>query len=502
MSDWITINQAAANLGVSPAKIQELIDRGEIDCQEEEDGQTLVLAADVSEMRDFLDPTEPGAPGGSTQPTKSATVNRKSKIKNRKSLNGFPPATDFPNNPKSPAGHPLLTTAQAAKILGVTIDRVGEAMRQGLIDGDKEGGRWMVNHFSLRRYFDRKQKWLALGSYAKYHFAERRRYKAVLAGEDDVRPKKEVALSEPIPYERWISAPEAQETLQLTKTGFRRLAIAEGLTKVRRKVEPPPGANRRAPHTHAFYLMHEIEALTDRRDGQAKRLTPQQWNHDLRRPAIQKLNGPPPAGTITVRQAAEMLGITKDAVHQKVESGRLIAYQKSIGHRGSRIYLSERQIIRLSQDEEYLKRHNARVHGGSSIVDEMDRPGWLRKAGLHDPERVPKKRAIDRGHGELLTTAQAARILGVSRLAVLALRRRGRIQGYRAKSAKAHSHTAWWFFKEADIFALAGDRKYVAARDAAKAAAVTPKERRFPTEEEWVECWKANQMGREPRGAR
>jgi hypothetical protein len=159
------------------------------------------------------------------------------------------------------------------------------------------------------------------------------------------------------------------------------------------------------------------------------------------------------------------------------------------GKPGSRLFLSERQIVRYGTDPDRIKRRAAALRRTgarppSPLGCETEHEIWLENTGIAAAVRYAEKSNIDRQHGEFLNARQAAKLIGIEVRTLHRLRQRGRITGYQRPRRKAdQGGNKWWFYKRTDVDALLLDRDYTQRRDTARANKLRSLGRRMPESE-------------------
>ncbi len=522
---WLTLKESAERLRTTVEQVEEYIDNREIDYDEDENGAIYAALADVDDMAALICPAPDPNPHPALTPTLSP---RKSKTANRKSRTGylaladglgapFPSASEYADHPKSPGGVPLIPVKEAAKLLKITARSVYRILERGQLDGYKEEGRWSVRLDSCERYAGFQQHWASRdGGWTPFgrQFKKRRSYiphpkPSSSSSSDDVHgsPTRVDARESAAPDPYWISANEAADLLQLNICYFRKLALKRNLTREKSRVPLYLEGERqrnRPPRRMTGYLMHEVVNLMDERDRTQKTMSPSEWKRKSQRPIV-RANVEPPTGDrlISVKQAADLLGVRVPSVVSYIARGRLFAWQQKPGKRGSKVWLSERQVERYRDNPDRLRRRGYTIGAevfGAGPANPADTPEWVEESGLLDEERKPKRPNRDREYGEYFTTRQVARVLGICPASIRELRRRGRLIGYRSHNANPNSIGAWWFYRKEDVYALKEDRQYAFLHKRSKATQQRPGVPRELTEEELYEFIKINAFGRPPRG--
>jgi hypothetical protein len=265
------------------------------------------------------------------------------------------------------------------------------------------------------------------------------------------------------------------------------------------------------------------------------------------------------SGWVGSKVAGEILGVCTERMADLARRGALPVYQKRPGQRGSPLYFRVSDVERLAAREERGRRKERLAQGVTRVGgvrgvegvmgvmgvmgvtgvmgvmgvnkgsrdeheddDEDDSkrrrrrfiPEWEEK-GLAEYDPLQASPLTERDYGEFYTVRQVAIMLGVTTGRVRELRKSGRLTGHQ-RPARYWNHkwrgreptkgtSRWWFFRKEDVHKLQSDPGYCKGRRAfEKSLTAEGKEARFmkkfPTEEEIWEYWKANQFGRGPRG--
>jgi hypothetical protein len=345
-----------------------------------------------------------------------------------------------------PAGE-WYTVAEAAQILGVTHEYVGQLARQGRIYRLREDGKSWISALDVNNL-------------------------AAIRGRPQ-RPSLDPQPSTPDPQPIWITPARAADILHLTVSAVHKLAREGRLQR------------SREARAESRFLLSGVESLAAwrraRRNRWPDRFNSLTWWGDRSR--IQKLD--PGETLITTQQAAEILGITKEAVTNLVRRGLLPAYQKRPGQQGSPLLLREIQVMNLAAQPGYQRRRASADKRFASqspndpitqspndpITQRPDDPNMTSGWPDHDLPPVPQRGPTvtsGRDYGEYYTTRQAAIVLGVSPSRIRAMCRTGRLKGIQRRPRwKKHPYrrepctgNRWWFFRKEDVHVLQADSEY------------------------------------------
>ncbi len=233
----------------------------------------------------------------------------------------------------------------------------------------------------------------------------------------------------------WVTLDEAVSMLGLTRGFVLRASKERGYT-------------RRQAHCRAspFFLRSEINSWVDfRRLGR-------DWkrNHPISASApryTEKMDVETAQRLfIGVKEAAAILGVSGVTVAGMVYNGRLVSYQSAPGHRGSRLWFSRREVTRLAEDPERLRRRANYEKGRTS-------------AGPKD--RGPQMARTVRGGvpNGWLTAREAGERLGVSPHRIHALRRSGMLRG--EQIWRKHKPLKFWYYPDYEVLRLMEEREEV-----------------------------------------
>jgi hypothetical protein len=169
---------------------------------------------------------------------------------------------------------------------------------------------------------------------------------------------------------------------------------------------------------------------------------------------------------ITTREAAEILRTSVQAVRWIVRYGYLPCYQKKPNCPGSRMWLRHLHVTN------YAKRYTKQPT--PEPKDELIAGGW-EKHDIEPYDLYRPSRHMARDYHPYYSTRQAAMVLGIGAGCIRALRLRGRIKGYRARTKHQIRWkrwgvpddavgNRWWFFLKEDIHAFQADPQYARRR--------------------------------------
>jgi hypothetical protein len=260
-----------------------------------------------------------------------------------------------------------------------------------------------------------------------------------------LEPQVEVCRPFPI---GWVGWKEGAAALQVSPNQFLRLARRHGL---QRRIAPGAGRPR------YVYDSIEIAALAERRLAASPPPAPGKrldwWGSRRVKMELNEFDG-----WLTVREAAQLLGVNTRSISFLCNTGKLPCHQKQPGVSGSRLYVPHHHVLRL---KERLAESKGRAAYEKGLRRDASQAVYIDKEefGIFDvPDRGWSK-ACERDHGEYYSTRQAANVLGVRPNSVRLLMRRGRLTGHRINK-KRRSSRPWWFFKKADVDALLADSEY------------------------------------------
>lgn len=367
-------------------------------------------------------------------------------------------------------GVPLVTQQEAAEFLGITLAQICHLEANGRLNYIQEGRKRWVLLDEVEAYARDQAHWQALaGRWTPFGRLPKR-----IGRRDDLQPERELpshtlpaieAAAPPAEEEHWVTGAYAAGLFGLSYVAARALMMRHG---VRRKVEEPEGGVRRPGRPTYLYLLEDIEALVRLREREESRrsIAPGAWREGpTRKPFIRSaLEAPPGDRLVTRVEAAAQLGVHVNTVTALVMKGILFGWQRIPGIHGCPLMLSERQVRRVANDPERIRRQQAQREGGLKDkrheIAEANRDGWLEEVGLAG-RGGGRRPWIERDFGEYFTVAQAARAMGVSRQTVYGFRARGRLRGYQKPVRKGEGNGCkWWFFRKDDVYALLADRSY------------------------------------------
>lgn len=403
-------------------------------------------------------------------------------------------------------GTELLATEEVRGRLGISATQARNLLACGRINGVKEGGRWWALSSEVEAYGQDQEYWRQLGGRwtpfgrmakgqrkSEYELAdEDRRQTTEDAGQTtDDRPqtveyeyeyedtgattdggRRTAGGDELIGGERWIRVGEAADIMALHYTTVARLARGGRLVS-KIVIEPDRVSGRghvkhhrvmRIELSSVLRLMADREVAADRRG-----ISPRQWREgSTLKPLIRsKIEAPPGDPLISRSEAAWLLGVTPARVSVLVGKGRLFGWQRFPGKHGCPLWLSERQVLRLSQDSGWQRGH---------ACAKGERPGRLDDwpAGLQTPMEefmdghrlapvvfAEEGPATQRDRGEFFTTRQVGQLLGISQGSVQSLRLTRRLRGYQRRRVPGDGvGKKWWFYRKDDVYALLADSEY------------------------------------------
>ena len=288
--------------------------------------------------------------------------------------------------------------------------------------------------------------------------------------------RKSTNQTTPDPLE-WISATDAATRLQLGRKRVMLLAREDGIT-----------TQKAHPTAEPYYLRREIESWAElrglRRQWLARHKEPcrhNRWTEKIDAETAERL-------FINSDEAAALLGVTRATVTNMVRFGRLVCYQTEPGRRGARLYFSRREVLRIAQDPDHIKRRESQRQRGT--FDKANRQG-----------RIPHARMVHEGIPQgWLTVREAAQQLGVSPNRVLAMRKSGHLEGQRIW--RKNKPLRYWYFPDYEIERyLALRQEAQESRQAAQSATAPPAESFVPPAPPPKRASPFDDIGPEPKWA-
>ena len=257
----------------------------------------------------------------------------------------------------------------------------------------------------------------------------------------------------------WVSSKLAAEWLNVTRAHVHDIAKKANFetTHCRKPSDAlgQPAINGR--FTAWFRLRDVILEITRREKAQSTAFDPTVYNRYSTKPCIRtEIVAPEGDYLISIKDAAAILEIGPRCVAHYVESGRLFAWQKNPGRRGSRMYLSMNQVVRYSQNETRLRRRSLRLQGpDQEFITETERWWWLEEHDMAHASETGHGSKSNKNYGEYYSSQQAMRVLNIGWDALANLRKRGRITAYqRPKAKKDGAGNKWWFYKKDEVQVL------------------------------------------------
>ena len=226
--------------------------------------------------------------------------------------------------------------------------------------------------------------------------------------------------------QKWVSATEAAEMLQMSRKRVVQLTLDRGYT--RRK------AHRQAP---PFFLRKEIESWADFRQMRRQWLKKYKSTGGKNRRTEKIEVGLAQRLFITTAEAASLLGISPVTMRRLAQSGRLYCYQHLPGHHGSRLWFSRRAILQLKEDPGRLKCQESYAKGRAHSMESN-------RHGINQARTV--RGGVPKGW---LTVREAAERLGVCPSRVLAMRVAGRLRG--EQIWRRNKPLKYWYFPDYEV---------------------------------------------------
>lgn len=490
----VTPDKAAEMLGVSLERVLDLIEADELEAGpglfggvlvtiygEDEEKPTRVAAGENG-RRGEGERTAVRGVGGVTAGTTCDTVPAKRS-----------PGRRAESGTRQMDGTVMIPSGEAAARLGISRRQVAFLAREGRINGVKEGRGWWLIREEVEAYAQDQALWQKLGGRwtpfgRQAKWAGRREEMVAVGGSgeaadeavggwgDEARTAENEGDSGPTPdtlrpapsVAWWVSMEQAVEILGIGPHSLRRWVRMRGMRRI--QCVRPPNPLRRLPtdgHARVWLVLGEVEALSDWREKRlfGKGTHPRDWREGpTRKPLIRsKIEAPPGDTLISRREAAFRMGVHVTTITGFVRRGILFAWQERPGMRGSRLWLSERQVARVSNDPERIRAQQA--YYGRFPDDDRHRrsaeeaEAWREDVGLEGYRSAQPQ--IGRDFGEYFTSAQAARLLGVAKETVYSLRRSGRLRGYqRPRRKEDGAGNKWWFFRKSEVYQLLADPEY------------------------------------------
>lgn len=473
---WVSPEKAAELLEVTVEEVLDLALEGKLEAGPGLYGGVLVkLEGPEDEGEGGQAGADPQQAGRRTNPT----IPDRSMEPRQDGAAGGPSAEE-----KRWHGYTMVPLKEAARRLGLSDSRACALIQEGKLGGIKEKGRRWIILEDVESYAWQQENWRRLGGrWTPYGRRPKGEKAARYEAEGTANRELQIAdcrLGETaegrLEGDCWVRAEEAAAILALSVV---RVGVLGREGKLVRHLGKPTDDGR--PTTEdgrtgagvrrrdaAFYLLSSVLRLAEEREHRVRGISPKEWREGpTLKPFIRsKIEAPPGDRLISRREAAGMLGVCEPRVSVLVAEGRLFGWQSLPGKPGCRLWLSERQVLRYRDDRERATRR-ARQRGGNSLqIASGELPnanwpegwtnGWLwkRDHGLDEYE------GEERDHGEFYSTKQAAQALGVTRGAVGKLRKRGRLQGYRAKTSRGPSVHQWWFYRKDEVEGLLADHVY------------------------------------------
>ncbi len=234
--------------------------------------------------------------------------------------------------------------------------------------------------------------------------------------------------------EEWISVMEAAKMLRMQWRSVSPFARKKGLKRERRwDVEGHP----------FFYLRQEIVGWAEflkTRDGYRKRHRAVPGTPRIEQMTEKEARA---SGFYSVAEAAQVLQISGNRVRSLIQTGKLVGYQALPGRKGSKLFVSRSTTNYLATDEARLARK---------------RKWEAARKSLYTAREIGSEIVKRQGHAALppglLTSAEAAALLGIAQQNLSTLRKKGRLQGVhqwvgRKKFNRPEGKR--WYFWEDDV---------------------------------------------------
>ncbi len=230
----------------------------------------------------------------------------------------------------------------------------------------------------------------------------------------------------------WIDGKEAARILGYHLDALRRFAKRKQMTcEQRRTVRGQP----------YFYLRREIEGWAEflkLRDGYRKRHREHSGVPHVE--AVSEADAIA-SGFLRVKEAAQVLGVSEGRVRALVQNGQLAGYQGLPGRKGSPLFVSRRATQILAEDEEHLRRRRKWEQARDTGV-------LVRESG----RQVARPRCHPKLAEGLLTSVEAAALLGVATKNLDVLRKKGRLRGVHVLKGKRTLNRKegkrWYYWEE------------------------------------------------------
>ena len=235
----------------------------------------------------------------------------------------------------------------------------------------------------------------------------------------------------------WITGKEAARLLGYSPNRLRIVSERLGFSRLCRwKLTGQP----------YLYLLSEIELCARwfrHRARYRKRHSPNKGSPHIEKMSVADARL---CGFLTRREAAEILQVSERQISHLVQRGKLVGYQETPGHSGSRLFVSRTQVRNLANDEEYLlwrHRYNKR--------------DWLKGQSRKIGTEVRQRRCHPILLPGVITSNEAAQVLGICSASLSRLRRVGKISGFHhfyGGREGCRYEGKWWYYSQKEIWEL------------------------------------------------
>jgi hypothetical protein len=375
-----------------------------------------------------------------------------------------------------------VTLRKAAEIIGRSEQTVrGKLILWNMVAAEKRDGRWWVlleDAERMARHYRERAEQIEMNR----ELPKKTVIPKVPTGWKAKRPtpsRVDFANTPTLENEIWILTDRAASYLDIQPYSFRLTAMNRGLAYRERMIPNPVSGSghhktkrvREWALSHVLLLMDEREAFESWRC-----LAPGQHLDNRGKRYVFPLDEMPPGmWRITANEAAQILGVSHMVVLNFVRNGRLFGWQEIVGRRGCRMYLDGNQVTRYANSPDRLARRQARL-GLTTPDPEKKRLNdeFLEKIKVNPETGIGTGHYAYHNYGDFYSARQTAEYLGVSVQAVFGLVKRRRLRGYhKARKGPLIQWDMWekpypthrsFFFKKADVHALAEDPVYQKGR--------------------------------------
>lgn len=235
--------------------------------------------------------------------------------------------------------------------------------------------------------------------------------------------------------EGWVTAIEAGEMLGVTRYHICYLAQKHGWTRIQE--EPGKKCSR--------LYFRQTEVMEYAKSPERRRRT---WKRSQKAAHVAELPSTDSwdrSECVTVREAAEILGVRPRRVNAYIEDRRLMSRQECVGQKGSPHLLLRLQVESLRGNPRRMEHRWRFEKCGMRKGHSAEEKEWL--ATL---EPIP----------DWLTTKQVARWLGVTEDRVRQLRIAGRFTAFARIRPRVSGNAGIWMHRKTEVAALLADPEF------------------------------------------